>query len=239
MFKYVRHKVCAARNLQEDLGDKVVAPGHVENPPPVDNETEWQPSQPLLSSQMIEWQATQHILPSSMPSVIEILHQEGSQAESVVLGTDPGYQNGQSACLSVLPTQKEADNETNVPETQETMSQVAKKCSMRGCRVTNAPTFACIAQDCSRIMHMQCYSSMCTKNRLSLFEGDCVVCTKSCYNKHMRRLKIEKQEEEEVLTLNWEKDGKGGVDDPSNSMSVLLNWWTTVGNYAKYRGDSN
>ena len=33
MSKYVRHKVCAARNLQEGLGDKVVAPGHVSLPP--------------------------------------------------------------------------------------------------------------------------------------------------------------------------------------------------------------
>jgi hypothetical protein len=36
--------------------------------------------------------------------------------------------------------------------------------------------------------------------------------------------------------LLWTRDGKGGPDDPHTSMSTLLKWLTTEGNYSKYRG---
>jgi hypothetical protein len=36
--------------------------------------------------------------------------------------------------------------------------------------------------------------------------------------------------------LLWTKDGKGGADDPITSMSILLKWLASEGNYTKYRG---
>jgi hypothetical protein len=35
----------------------------------------------------------------------------------------------------------------------------------------------------------------------------------------------------------WEKDGKNGPSDPNNSANVLLQWLTTEGNFARFRGN--
>jgi hypothetical protein len=36
--------------------------------------------------------------------------------------------------------------------------------------------------------------------------------------------------------LLWTRDGKGGPDDTNTSMSILLKWLLSEGNYSKYRG---
>ena len=46
-------------------------------------------------------------------------------------------------------------------------------------------------------------------------------------------------ETEAAITLPWDKDGKGGEDDPVTSMSILMDWWTTSGKYNKYCGKNN
>jgi hypothetical protein len=38
---------------------------------------------------------------------------------------------------------------------------------------------------------------------------------------------------------SWDVDGLYGRDDPNTSMKILLDWWTTEGNYARYRGKNN
>ena len=39
-----------------------------------------------------------------------------------------------------------------------------------------------------------------------------------------------------AINLPWDKDRKDGEDDPVNSMAVMLEWWTAVNNYSRYRG---
>jgi RhoGEF, Guanine nucleotide exchange factor for Rho/Rac/Cdc42-like GTPases len=58
--------------------------------------------------------------------------------------------------------------------------------------------------------------------------GDTIVCSKTCYNKH-------------VLTLRrkpvWSNDGEKGHDDPNTSEKILLDWLMVEGNYSnKWRG---
>ena len=36
--------------------------------------------------------------------------------------------------------------------------------------------------------------------------------------------------------LPWEKYGKRGPDDENNSLQVIINWWTTPRQYARYHG---
>ncbi len=38
---------------------------------------------------------------------------------------------------------------------------------------------------------------------------------------------------------NWESDGKEGPTDPNASMSILLDWWMTEGNYSKFYGKND
>ena len=37
-------------------------------------------------------------------------------------------------------------------------------------------------------------------------------------------------------SLTWYNDGEKGPQDTNTSISMLFNWWTTHGNYSKYRG---
>jgi hypothetical protein len=40
-------------------------------------------------------------------------------------------------------------------------------------------------------------------------------------------------------TALWNKDGKGGADDPNTSEKILLDWLRAEGNYRNYRGSKN
>ena len=39
--------------------------------------------------------------------------------------------------------------------------------------------------------------------------------------------------------MHWDGDGPNGPDMKPNSISILLEWWTTEGNYSCYRGGKN
>jgi hypothetical protein len=40
----------------------------------------------------------------------------------------------------------------------------------------------------------------------------------------------------QIEKTRWDADGLNGPDTEPNSISALIGWWTTKGNYSKYRG---
>jgi hypothetical protein len=56
------------------------------------------------------------------------------------------------------------------------------------------------------------------------------VCTKKCYIALQKAL----SGSERIL---WTKDGRNGPTDPVNSMSILIDWLTTEGNFSRFRGN--
>ena len=55
----------------------------------------------------------------------------------------------------------------------------------------------------------------------------------------MKQIKDKEIEVDVAAQLPWEKDGKRGPENENNSLQVLMNQWTTPGQYAKYRGKGN
>ena len=58
----------------------------------------------------------------------------------------------------------------------------------------------------------------------------------SCGTK-VHYLKVQKSNQVlDLARIRWDADGPNGPDTVSNSLSVLLAWWQTEGNYNQYHG---
>jgi hypothetical protein len=62
---------------------------------------------------------------------------------------------------------------------------------------------------------------------------------KSATPKHKRNWQVEEKMWKEERVGKWNGDGKNGLDDPHTSMRILLDWWTTEGNYSRFCGKHN
>jgi hypothetical protein len=92
----------------------------------------------------------------------------------------------------------------------------------------------CSATGCGKEVHMACYQGLVLrKYNLEALESG-AVCTKKCYDKFLKDSRSA-----EDSRGSWHNDGKKGPDDPRTSMSILLEWWLTEGNYSKYCGKNN
>ena len=82
---------------------------------------------------------------------------------------------------------------------------------------------------------MTCFLLFLQKNALDVFEDGSYTCgTKTCYSK------VSKLLTEGVETnVRWDCDGPNGPDMEPNSLSILVKWWMTEGNYAAYQGGKN
>ena len=67
-------------------------------------------------------------------------------------------------------------------------------------------------------------------------EYDAACCNKAHLTKALKQGKS--REDDANTNIPWDKDGKNGPSDPQNSMAILLDWMTTLGNYAKLKGDN-
>ena len=114
------------------------------------------------------------------------------------------------------------------------------KCSRRGCKQLNSQVFMCAGIDCVRVIHETCYMVVTQSNKdMDLLPAGIVVCTKKCYTKYLKGIERSAMCSKGVIDMMWDRDGRRGESDPNTSMSVLLEWWMSEGNYAKYRGTNN
>ena len=113
------------------------------------------------------------------------------------------------------------------------------KCGAVSCPMPQAILLTCSGPGCAKNVHAACYQ----RAILDKFKVDklvdpvrkCLlyVCSKTCYNK------VEKTIVNQPNRIPWDKDGKNGPEDPINSLSILLQWMLTEGNYNRFRGHDN
>jgi hypothetical protein len=122
---------------------------------------------------------------------------------------------------------------------------VTRKCHHRSCPLgkKTGPAFQlleCCHHKCDKVMHFACYERfVLLKNAIENpfpDKPETVFCTKLHLNRGSNYIKTD---DEAFKNIQWDKDGKDGADDPNNSMSVLLDWLTSPGNYSKYKGDTS
>jgi hypothetical protein len=104
------------------------------------------------------------------------------------------------------------------------------KCSLRQCKNTNleAQQFHCEYKKCDKKNHRSCHIAFISKNSLALLPEERFCCGVKAH--HASVLK------EFSNTVNektrWDAGGPNGPDTEPNSMPMLLDWWTTEGNYS-------
>ena len=113
-------------------------------------------------------------------------------------------------------------------------SESLAKCSLRQCKNTDARAelLSCSYKDCEKRIHKPCFMAFLVKNQLPPLPDDKFCCgVKAHHSGVLNNSSLNVTEK-----TRWDADGPNGPDTEPNSMSVLLHWWTTEGNYSKYRG---
>ena len=118
------------------------------------------------------------------------------------------------------------------------------KCHYRSCGVAgpNNPRINCYAPGCDRAFHSYCYDlGVLRKNLLGHFDLRNlqapflkIACKKDCYRKAYRH-HANVTADPEDRNIPWNRDGRGGDDDPNNSENILIAWLQHPGNYNKFR----
>ena len=116
------------------------------------------------------------------------------------------------------------------------------KCCYRSCRVSGAQLIECAASECTKKVHLMCYQGLLLKkyrDLVALAAGK-VACTKKCHQKAVKEAAGGGDDADGGGRKgNWDCDGKNGPDDPKTSVQILIDWWTTEGNYSKFCGKNN
>ena len=127
-------------------------------------------------------------------------------------------------------------NDVSTVETVDTSQRPTQllKCSLRQCKNTDAaaPQFSCGFKDCEKKIHRPCFMAFIAKNNLSPLPDDKFCCGVKAHHSSVLKAAANPVNEK----TRWDADGPNGPDTEPNSMSLLLGWWTTEGNYSKYRG---
>ena len=119
--------------------------------------------------------------------------------------------------------------------TTEHEDQSLGKCKVQRCSSTATLKFVCSMEDCDKAVHYHCYKHLILKKADGSFlpelEPTDVACTKAHYNAIIKARGSSKG-----ARGNWLNDAKDG--GPS-SMDLVLVWWETPPNFAKFRGKDN
>eukprot|EP00980_Cylindrotheca_fusiformis_P021323 scaffold8212_cov93-Cylindrotheca_fusiformis.AAC.3 len=117
-----------------------------------------------------------------------------------------------------------------------------QKCTYRSCRIRSGGdgTIPCRRPGCDKMVHRACYQTyLLEKHALQPLPGDYVVCTKKCYEKVAKELSFGGYDNAVVEGRRgggWNNDEKG--ENGRSSMKILLDWWTTEDNYARFRSNN-
>lgn len=66
--------------------------------------------------------------------------------------------------------------------------------------------------------------------------GGQVVCKKLQITNHIKELNSDIEKQADMPDLAWDRNWKLGSLDRKYSLSMLIEWWTSKGNYYKFRG---
>jgi len=114
--------------------------------------------------------------------------------------------------------------------------QSVGKCKVQGCKSTATLKFVCSIEDCDRAVHYHCYKHLILKKADGTFHPDLddsdVACTKAHYTAVVKA----RSSSSKGPRGNWLNDAKDG--GPC-SMDLVLSWWETPPNFAKFRGKDN
>ena len=132
----------------------------------------------------------------------------------------------------LLPEESSSPLEQEVPGEK---AELLLKCSARFCRNSTAGKVkhACDAAGCTKKVHNDCFLGFCAKNNLEVFDNTSLFCcaTRRCYDKAKK-----KSLPTDGANVHWDGDGPNGPYMKPNSISILLEWWTTERNYSHFRG---
>ena len=95
-----------------------------------------------------------------------------------------------------------------------------------------------------RVLHKKQNLFVVEKNKIENpfpHDNNAVCCNKDHVTKALKEAEKKKQKDVDTTNINipWGEDGKNGRNDPNNSLAILLDWLTTIGNYARYKGDAS
>jgi hypothetical protein len=147
--------------------------------------------------------------------------------------------------LDLLPQIAKTSNNKNRMMTPNNTAPSSNKCHYRSCAVlvgSDVPRLICYAPGCDRVFHSYCYDlGVLRKNILVHFDDGNkehpflkIACRKNCYKKAFRHHK-NMAADPEARNIPWNRDGRGGGDDPNNSENILIAWLKLPGNYNKFR----